>query len=107
MIEKLGAPGGVEPPTNGLGNRCSIQLSYGATCRKVLKLLQFTATDSSEEVSSVAHSLPNCGTAPCSFSLDLGKAPISTYRALVISPLHSLTQAGATQFSMSVNACGC
>ena len=25
------APGGVEPPTNSLGNCCSIQLSYGAT----------------------------------------------------------------------------
>ena len=27
---RLEAPGGVEPPTCGLGNRCSIHLSYGA-----------------------------------------------------------------------------
>ena len=26
----MGAPGRVELPTNGLGNRCSIHLSYGA-----------------------------------------------------------------------------
>ena len=28
--DELGAPGRVELPTNGLGNRCSIHLSYGA-----------------------------------------------------------------------------
>jgi hypothetical protein len=29
-ITQMEAPGGVEPPTNGLGNRCSVHLSYGA-----------------------------------------------------------------------------
>ena len=33
------APGGVEPPTNSLGNCCSIQLSYGAGVRSTV---QFT-----------------------------------------------------------------
>ena len=30
LSDKMEAPGRVELPTNGLGNRCSIHLSYGA-----------------------------------------------------------------------------
>jgi hypothetical protein len=30
LLDGVGAPGRVELPTNGLGNRCSIHLSYGA-----------------------------------------------------------------------------
>jgi hypothetical protein len=30
-MDEVGAPGRVELPTNGLGNRCSIHLSYGAS----------------------------------------------------------------------------
>ena len=33
--EAVGAPGRVELPTNGLGNRCSIHLSYGADARRL------------------------------------------------------------------------
>jgi hypothetical protein len=33
--QKLVTPAGFEPATSGLGNRCSIQLSYGATMKTV------------------------------------------------------------------------
>ena len=29
----MAVPGGLEPPTNGLGNRCSVLLSYGTSLR--------------------------------------------------------------------------
>jgi hypothetical protein len=42
VIESMEAPGGVEPPTNGLGNRCSIQLSYGASAVNAIISRQFS-----------------------------------------------------------------
>lgn len=39
------ALGRVELPTNGLGNRCSIHLSYRAMQWKSLTSVQFTPTD--------------------------------------------------------------
>jgi hypothetical protein len=32
IADGVAVPGGLEPPTNGLGNRCSVLLSYG-TCQ--------------------------------------------------------------------------
>src|SRR5215471_12396851 len=40
---RMEALGRVELPTNGLGNRCSIHLSYRATRREKALLLEFTA----------------------------------------------------------------
>jgi hypothetical protein len=34
VAESMVTPGRFELPTNGLGNRCSIHLSYGATIRR-------------------------------------------------------------------------
>jgi hypothetical protein len=46
------APGGVEPPTNGLGNRCSIHLSYGADAHIISRRFRR------------AHQAPEAGFAP-------------------------------------------
>ena len=40
VTRRMEAPGGVEPPTNSLGNCCSIQLSYGAAGLIVLGVVR-------------------------------------------------------------------
>src|ERR1035441_4597312 len=90
---KVGAPGRVELPTNGLGNRCSIHLSYGASFSSLLARIslqrqQFSACNASEgfhwtEFSSFPDSSP-----PLNILLPPGH-PFSTPKCLARSMLCS------------------
>jgi hypothetical protein len=48
-------PGRLELPTNGLGNRCSIHLSYGATSHNTNWLASLPQLDCGEPLHSVAN----------------------------------------------------
>src|SRR5665213_1801850 len=39
-LKELATPRGLEPPTHGLGNRCSIRLSYGAASLLIAQALR-------------------------------------------------------------------
>ncbi len=55
-LKNMEALGGVEPPTNGLGNRCSIHLSYRAARRN--RLDHFSLPQ--QNVGEGRILLPNC-----------------------------------------------